>query len=532
MPCLPAVDDRVLELSSSALRVHQFSRRKSRQLLALLTAVLPVAAPAAVTNFVWNGNAPLGFGSSRWSRSVNWGTNTPPPANNVSGLTNTDITFGGSLKTSPLLNNNYFVRTVTFAPGAAAFSLTPQAAQSLSLGAGGIVNNSANTQSFLSSLNVSNAQTWNAAAGGLSIRGQVNLGANTLTLAGANTIAITNNILGSGAVIKQGLGDLILAGTAANTFSGGFTIQNGVVTVAKADALGTGALTMAGGTLNLGNFSQSFSSLALLGGTINSPAGIISSSAPYQLQSGTINSRLGGAGSVLKTTPGVVTLSAPNSYTGGTFVSGGKLVVNNLSGSGTGSGNVSVSSGGLLTGTGSISGILTNAPGGSFSAGNEIGVLNLGATVWFGGATDRFDISNAAGSAGTGWDLLNINGTLTLMATSGSKALIDITSYTLSGTPGLAANFNPSQNYLWTIAQTTGGILFQSGQNVLSVFDLLTGNFVNPVTGGTFGIGLSPDGKNLNLTYTANVPEPDKTVLVGFGLCIFVYARRFKQNWA
>ena len=202
-------------------------------------------------------------------------------------------------------------------------------------------------------------------------------------------------------------------------------------------------------------------------------SGGLTSTSPYQFQSGTVTAHLGGTASLQKTTSGNVTLTSANTYSGNTFVTGGRLTVNNVSGSGTGTGNVSVSNGGLLAGTGFISGIVTNGPGGSISAGNEIGVLSLGSTVWFGTATNRFDIRDASGTAGVGWDLLNINGTLTLNASAANKAVIDIVSFTLGGVTGLTANFNASQSYLWTIAQTTGGIFFQPGESAATVFDLL-----------------------------------------------------------
>lgn len=531
MPFLPTVEGRALELSSAALRVHWFPRRKTIRVLALLAAVLPITLPAAVTNYVWDGNAPFGGGNSRWTRNSNWAvTNGEPPANRLSGLTNSDITFTGNLKLMPIVDDTYFIRSLTFAASAGAFNIVPQSSQTLRIGAGGIVNNSTNTQSLLVGLSLSNSQTWNAAAGNLALRGVVALGANTLTIAGAGNVAISNTIQGAGALVKQGAGTLILAGTTANTFSGGLTVQSGTVTVAKNNALGTGPLVLNGGVLNLGNFNLGVSSVSLQGGVINSTSGGISSSSAYQLQAGTINSRLGGAGGLIKTTPGVVTLTTSNTYTGGTQITGGKLVVNNATGSGTGPGNVSVGSGGLLAGTGSLSGIVTNAPGGSLSAGNEIGVLNLGGTVWFGGATNRWDLSDAAGSAGTGWDLLNITGTLTLNATAADKAFIDVTTFMLGGGLGAAANFDPDQSYLWTIAQTTGGIIFAPDESELTVFDLLTGNFINPQGGGRFGVSLSTDGKKLNVTYTP-IPEPGKAGLLGIGLCGLVYARRFKRNW-
>ena len=237
---------------------------------------------------------------------------------------------------------------------------------------------------------------------------------------------------------------------------------------------------------------------------------------------------------MVKTTAGVATLTSANTYTGGTWVTGGSLLVNNATGSGTGTGAVSVSSGGLLAGTGSISGIVTNGLGGTISAGNMVGVLNLGSSFWLGGSTNRWDISNATGTAGTGWDLLNLSGSLTINATTNNKAYIDITSFTLGGLPGLASNFNPTNNYLWTILTASGGIGFAPGGNEQTVLELLAGNFINPQTGGRFGIFVSPDGKNLNLTYTpyVPVPEPNGIAIATLTACGIIYGRRVKRNWS
>jgi autotransporter-associated beta strand protein len=236
---------------------------------------------------------------------------------------------------------------------------------------------------------------------------------------------------------------------------------------------------------------------------------------------------------LVKTTAGVATLTSANTYTGGTSITGGTLLVNNAAGSGTGTGDVSVSDGGLLAGTGSISGIVTNGPGGTISAGDVVGVLNLGSSFWFGGSTNRWDISNATGTAGTGWDLLNLSGSLTINATTNNKAYIDITSFTLGGLPGLASNFNPTNSYLWTILTASGGINFAPGENEQTVLELLAGNFINPQTGGRFGIFVSSDGRNLNLTFTpfVPVPEPGTFAIAVLAVCGIIYGRRMKQNW-
>jgi autotransporter-associated beta strand protein len=84
-----------------------------------------------------------------------------------------------------------------------------------------------------------------------------------------------------------------------------------------------------------------------------------------------------GVTSLIKVGTGTLTLSGTNSYRGGTTISGGTLLVNNLTGSGTGSGSVTVNSGGNLGGTGIISGAVTVNSGGGFAPGNPLGTLTI-----------------------------------------------------------------------------------------------------------------------------------------------------------
>ena len=86
----------------------------------------------------------------------------------------------------------------------------------------------------------------------------------------------------------------------------------------------------------------------------------------FELQVGTIWAALGGSGGLIKDGPGLVTLMAQNTYTGGTTIIGGVLQVN---GSIASSSLTTVNNGGTLTGSGTIGNTIVGA-GGLFAPGN------------------------------------------------------------------------------------------------------------------------------------------------------------------
>jgi autotransporter-associated beta strand protein len=86
----------------------------------------------------------------------------------------------------------------------------------------------------------------------------------------------------------------------------------------------------------------------------------------FELQVGTIWASLGGSGGLVKDGPGLVTLTALNTYTGATTINGGVLAVN---GSIASSSLTSVNNGGALTGSGTVGNTTINS-GGLFAPGN------------------------------------------------------------------------------------------------------------------------------------------------------------------
>ena len=262
------------------------------------------------------------------------------------------------------------------------------------------------------------------------------IGDNTLTLTGANTYsggtqisagsligdtdalqgAITNNaavtfeqsadgtyagaMSGNGSLTKAGAGAVTLTGS--NTYSGGTTVTEGglngttlslqgaISTAASTTVTfnqstsgtysgvmtGDGSLTKTGsGTLLLGgNNTYSGGTIvsagSLIGTTSTLRGAIINNAAVtfHQHTSGTYSQVMSGSGSLTKAGSGWVSLTGTNNYSGATVVDSGELNVNGS----IASSEVTVNSGGSLSGSGTVGGI---SGAGSINPGNSPGIL-------------------------------------------------------------------------------------------------------------------------------------------------------------
>lgn len=308
---------------------------------------------------------------------------------------------------------------------------------------GVLLGSSGNTGTFeYSGATASSTKLFSLAAGGTGAF-QVDNAATTLTLSGV--------ISGSGGLNKIGSGTLALG--AANTFSGGTTVSAGTLQLnASERLLDTAPVSINGGTLNLQTFNETAGVVTLYSGTISGSGTLTASS--FALQSGTINASLAGAASLVKTTSGLVTLGAANTYTGTTSVNAGVLRIMADGALGTTAAGTTVAAGAELrlnnvnystaeavaiNGTGiSNGGALVNA-GTSTFAGPVTAATD--ATINAGGGTLNFTgglVKNGTTLTLTGGGRINISGVGISGSLLRSDLVVDGTTVTL----GAASSYN------------------------------------------------------------------------------------------
>ena len=173
---------------------------------------------------------------------------------------------------------------------------------------------------------------------------------------------------------------------------------------------------------------------------------------------------------------------------------------------------------------------------GTLSPGNSPGTLSSGSQSWLDGGDYNWQILDADGVAGVGYDTLSITGTLDLTAITTGGFGINLWSLAsiLPDVNGNALNFSELLNYSWILATTTTGITgFDAADFVLNTAASNgTAGFINTYTGG---FSVAQSGNQLLLNYSA-VPEPNPAMLLrpGYGRPASSQAERivcFRSDW-
>ncbi|EIZ0755617.1 fibronectin-binding autotransporter adhesin ShdA [Salmonella enterica] len=303
---------------------------------------------------------------------------------------------------------------------------------------------------------------------------------------------LDNNVTGEGQIVKSGSDELIVTG--ANDYSGGTTISGGTLTADHADSLGTGTIANNGvlqvGEGELKNTLSGTGSLVKIGTgelTLNGDndysggttiddgvliadnadslgTGAVANNGVLQVGEGELKNTLSGTGSLVKIGTGELTLNGDNDYSGGTTIDDGVLIADNADSLGTGavanSGVLKVGEGELentLSGTGSLvktgTGELTLSGDNDYSGGTTIddGVL----------------IADNADSLGTG--AVANNGELQVGEGELENTLSGSGSLVKTGTGELTLNGDNSYSGGTTI---TGGTLIAANVNALGGGDV------------------------------------------------------------
>ncbi|TAL07403.1 MAG: hypothetical protein EPO07_00245 [Verrucomicrobia bacterium] len=272
-------------------------------------------------------------------------------------------------------------------------------------------------------------------------------GVQTYTCAGANTAVKLNWTVNSGTTLSLN-NDLPL------TSSGRTLTANGTVNVngktISADLLaGSGTVRNQGG----GN-----GSLGLGAGGGNNTLG--ATPALLDGASGTLG--------LTKLGAGLLTITAPQTFSGGLVVSNGIVLVNNTTGSGTGGGAVTVY-GGTLGGTGTINGPVTVQSGATLAAGASIGKLTINNSLTLAGNL-AVEVDTSASPSN---DLVVVTGTLTNAGTG------TVTVTNLGPTLNTGDKFT-----LFSKPVQNGGDLIISGGGVSWINDLATDGSITVASAG------------------------------------------------
>jgi autotransporter-associated beta strand protein len=226
-------------------------------------------------------------------------------------------------------------------------------------------------------------------------------------VASGSSLLMSGNITGTGNLLANG-GTLTLGGS--NFYYGGTDITAGTVLPGPNGYLSPNSpvTVEAGATLDLNNQIQIVASLSGAGNVKLGFGTLWTGNQADTTFSGIIS---GAGGHLNKQGTGTFTLSGPNTYTGGTYVSnGGLLVTQSLAASG----SVLVGGGGILGGTGTV-GAVTVTSGGQVEPGlNGSGTLSCSSAVFNAGSTFRAHVGARLSATGK----IDLSGSPTLLALS------------------------------------------------------------------------------------------------------------------
>ncbi|MEI6577508.1 MAG: autotransporter-associated beta strand repeat-containing protein, partial [Bacteroidota bacterium] len=369
-------------------------------------------------------------------------------------------------------------------------------AEGLTIKGSGISYGGALTNTSLTAVTYSGLVVVGAPASIITNAGDINLsnagsisGTFELTIGGSGNGSISSILaLSTAALTKTDAGTWTLLG--ANTYTGATTISGGTLKLGAANRISNSSALVVNGTFDMAGFSETMGSITGSGTITSSVAGTITFGT-----SGTTNTSFSGIiqnGSatlgLTKTGAGIQTLSTPNTYTGGTIITAGTLLLSDAGALGAAGANVSMNGGTLH--------LMTDSP---------VNVYNVTVTA------TASTISSDRTTSGAG--ITHILGTLsignfTLNFTAGANVTSGTAGLTFGNTTLSAATpiFSTGVTTNVTLGAITGNFSFtKSGSGQLTLNTASTRSTgVTTLSAGTLSLGasnaLGTTGTTLTLT--------------------------------
>ncbi|MCH8164738.1 MAG: autotransporter domain-containing protein [Planctomycetes bacterium] len=479
---------------------------KNRVLIAARVGGLALLlAGNAHADFTWNGSGI----SDLWTEGANWVGGIAPPLD----VTGQGLIFGatGAAQAPDAAADNYLdVGSIAFT--GATFSLTLIGTGTLSFSDGATITN----DSFLiQAINIDligngASLVLDAAAGDLNIGGAIDLsdtGGVELSVLGANDVVLNGIISGSGgSLLKQGAGMLTLS--RANTYTGGTTLELGTIVLGHNRALGTGDLSVTGNSA-----IQSSDNSRRIGNDISIDSTFtLTFSGVNDL---TLNGEISGDGALAVNTADVgdtLTLRGDNTYTGGTTLTQGTIVLGHDNALGTGD----------LTLAGANTAIQSN--NNARDVGNDI--VNGGNLLTVSGTND---LTLSGVISGLGGLTLDSSGSLTLAGVNTYIGDTEINSGELILEGSVAGVINVNDGGTLSGGGSLGGNLANRDGGTISPGDgigtLTVGGRYEQLAGSTLLVELSADDGSsdlLDITDDATLHSGStiQTSLIGDGFIV------------
>ncbi|MDA9201092.1 autotransporter-associated beta strand repeat-containing protein [Candidatus Pelagibacter ubique] len=361
-------------------------------------------------------------------------------------------------------------------------------------------------------------------------------GAGTIDIDAGTTLTYAGSITDSGTLTKAGTGTLSLSGSSDN--SGGILVSAGKIEIGNNASLGTGTITLNGGTLSSDSTTArtldeaiAISSSSILGDTTNTgkitlsgnstfsgtntltansdielsgSVDLGSATQTFSVDSGKIATLSGAisSGAISKSGDGTLIISADNDYASGTTVSAGTLRVSGSGDLGTGSLTIGASGTLDLRNTLAVASLEISGAGSGnrITNGDADGTtanLTVSGTSTLNGAVNTDGTQTYSGTTTLGSDVSLTGSTVSLAVISGgtnalaisgnldlSGAASSLTTLSVSGTSDIGADV------------TTTGSQTYTGATTFSASSTLTGSNVN--------FGSTVDGGNNNIIISGN----------------------------